>query len=90
MRDACEATYRICTEGALGETYHIAPREVLTVRAVAQMICAQLGLDHEQALEDAPERLGKDKAYFMDASKLRALGWSERIGIKEGMAEYGN
>lgn len=90
VRDACEATYLLCKSGTLGETYHIAPREVLTVHALATMICTQLGVNTHARMASRPDRLGKDIAYVLDSSKLRALGWSERITLKEGLAEYGN
>lgn len=90
VRDACEATYLLCKSGTLGETYHIAPREVLTVHALGTMICTQLGLNGIERLVGRPDRLGKDTAYIMNSDKLRALSWSERITIKEGLAEYGN
>jgi dTDP-glucose 4,6-dehydratase len=89
VRDACEATYLLCKSGKIGETYHIAPRGVLTTKAIAQMICSQLGLLHHEVLEDRPDRLGKDIAYIMDSSKIRALGWSEKITLTEGLGEYG-
>ena len=89
VRDACEATYLICLQGRKGETYHIAPKGIITVEALAKMICTQLGKPHG-LLTHRADRLGKDIAYIMDSSKLRAMGWSERIPLKEGLAEYGN
>lgn len=89
VKNAAEATYLVCKEGRAGETYHIAPQGVLTIAALAKMICAQIGADPALVV-DGPERRGKDLAYIMDSSKLRALGWSNRITLKEGLAEYGN
>lgn len=89
VRDAVEATYLLCKQGKLGETYHIAPQGVLTISALAKMICSQVGSD-PKLIVDGPERRGKDLAYIMDSSKLRVLGWSNRITLKEGLSEYGN
>jgi dTDP-glucose 4,6-dehydratase len=88
VKDACEATYLLCKDGKLGETYHIAPRGVLTIKSIAVMICNKLGLDHHDMLEDRPDRLGKDVAYIMDSTKIRSLGWSEKITLDEGLEEY--
>lgn len=90
VRDACEATYLLCLNGASGETYHIAPREIHTTRTVAQMICSQLGLEPSKVLADRADRLGKDIAYIMDTTKIRELGWNEKISLKEGLAQYGD
>lgn len=89
VKDACEATYMLCMHGHRGETYHIAPTGIHTTRSVATMICSQLGLDPHERLVDRADRIGKDIAYIMDSSKIRSLGWSDRIGLKEGLAEYG-
>jgi nucleoside-diphosphate-sugar epimerase len=36
-----------------------------------------------------PERLGKDHAYLLKSDKLRALGWTDTITLKQGLEEYG-
>lgn len=90
VKDACEATYLLCREGKTGETYHIAPQNIVTIEALAKMICAQLGLRWQDWLGEAPDRLGKDACYMLDSSKIRSLGWTDRITLKEGLAEYGH
>lgn len=90
VKDAAEATRKIASHGKAGETYHIAPQGVLSVSALARLICHQIGKDPNEWLYDTPERLGKDDAYILESSKLRKLGWSDKITIKEGLAEYGN
>ena len=89
VKDACEATYLLCLKGVVGETYHIAPGGILTIEALAKMICAQLGLRWQDWLGEAPDRVGKDQAYILDSQKVMDLGWIDRITIKEGLAEYG-
>ena len=89
VKDACEATYLICMKGKVGESYHISPGGVLTIDALAKMICAQLGLDWREWLGEVPDRRGKDLAYILNNQKIRDLGWIDRITIKEGLSEYG-
>ena len=89
VQDACEATYKLCKEGSPG-VYHIAPQELLTIHELASMICEQLGIPRAQRLETGPERRGKDLAYIMSTDKLRGMGWTERISLEQGLAEYGN
>jgi dTDP-glucose 4,6-dehydratase len=76
VKDACEATYKICKEGALGETYHISTRHALTVEELCKMIGVEIG-------PPIPDRLGKDRCYLLDSSKVRALGWKDRIRLPE-------
>jgi dTDP-glucose 4,6-dehydratase len=74
VKDACEATYLICKQGVPGETYHIAPKNVLPIRELVRMIGCEIG-------EDIPDRLGKDRSYMMDSSKLRGMGWTDKIRL---------
>jgi dTDP-glucose 4,6-dehydratase len=88
VRDACEATYRVCKQGVPGETYHIATKHVLTIQQLVKMICEMVGKKYGDCVESAPDRLGKDYCYMLDSAKVRALGWTDKIRITEGLAEY--
>jgi dTDP-glucose 4,6-dehydratase len=79
IKDACEATYLLCKEGRIGETYHISTRDIHWIREVVSMI----GCEYQE-VED---RLGKDAAYMLDSDKIRRLGWSEKIDLEAGLNE---
>lgn len=87
VRDACEATYLLCTKGTPGDTYHIAPRGVITIEALSRLIQARVG---KGTIASKRERLGKDLAYVLDSTKIRALGWNDTITLSQGLDEYGN
>ena len=50
------------------------------------MLCATLGVSFEGAVQNSPERPGKDGAYWLKSDKIRQLGWAERISLSEGIA----
>lgn len=79
IKDACEATYLLCKEGLIGETYHISTKEAHWIREVVSLI----GTEYEE-VED---RLGKDSAYLLNSDKIRRLGWSDKITLEEGLCE---
>ena len=79
VRDACEATYLICKEGQVGETYHISTNEAHSIKQVVEMIGCKY---HE--VED---RLGKDAYYLLNSDKLRSMGWKDTISLEEGLRE---
>lgn len=79
IKDACEATYLLCKEGLIGETYHISTQDAHWIREVVSMI----GCEYEE-VED---RLGKDAAYLLNSDKLRRLGWRETINLEQGLCE---
>jgi len=86
IRDVSAATWKIMTDGKLGETYHISTNEIVTIRALVERICAKLGLPFEDHVRVVGERLGKDLAYMLDSTKLReTLGWSDEISLEAGL-----
>lgn len=79
VRDACEATYLAATKGKPGEVYHISGREPLRIRELVEKI----GCEWVQT----PDRMAKDYAYLLDSTKIRKLGWRDRINLEEGLKE---
>jgi dTDP-glucose 4,6-dehydratase len=79
IKDACEATYKICKEGEVWETYHISTNKAHSIKEVVEMIGCKY--------EPAPERLGKDYAYLLNSDKLRAMGWKDTITLEQGLCE---
>jgi len=88
MRDVSDATWRVATDGASGETYHVSTGEVVTIRELVERICTKLDKRFEDCVEFVGERLGKDAAYMLDSDKLRrALGWTDAVGLDRGLDE---
>ena len=88
MQDVSAATLRIALDGVVGETYHISTDRMVSIRELVEMILSSLGKDFASGVEIVPERPGKDQAYMLDSSKLRAtLGWRDEIELEAGIAE---
>ena len=84
--DVMDATWRIMIGGTPGETYHISGDEVVSVRDLVERLCGKLGVPFEQAVEMAPERLGKDDTYALDSTKLKhTLGWRAEVTLDRGL-----
>lgn len=88
MHDVSDATWRITTQGTLGETYHISTNDIVSIREVVEMICTKLGVKFEDHVEVVGERLGKDAAYQLDSTKLRTeLNWTDTVTLDQGLDE---
>lgn len=62
-----------------GESY---PTQIFDVVAFC---CAACGLNFKDFVEIVDDRVGQDGQYWLDSSKLRALGWSPIIELEEGI-----
>lgn len=88
IRDVSEGERLIMEQGNIGEIYHLSPKQGVSVREVVETICLELGLKFEETIEIAPERLGQDKAYVIDSTKVsNQLGWGPKISLKEGIQQ---
>lgn len=88
IRDVSDATWRIMEGGKDGETYHISTNHVISIRDLVAQICIRLKVRFEDHVEIVGERLGKDSAYHLESSKVRAeLGWQDQISFDHGLDE---
>ncbi len=75
--DNCEAVDLVLRRGETGEIYNIGAGNEITNQELTLRILGRLGHDDSmiQAVED---RLGHDRRYSIDTTKIRALGWTPR------------
>ncbi len=84
--DVSDATWRVMTDGEIGQTYHISTDEIVSIRQLVERICEKMGVPFEDAAEVVGERLGKDAAYMLDSSKIRkTLDWADQITLDQGL-----
>lgn len=88
INDVSDATWKIMTNGVVGETYHISTEETVSIYRLVKLICEMMGVNFDDAVEVAGERLGKDAAYMLDSTKIRdTLFWSDKICLDQGLRE---
>lgn len=87
VRDHCEALALILKNGVPGEIYNIGGNCERINIDVARLILRTLGKP-ESLIVHVEDRLGHDRRYALDMSKLeRALGWRPRIPFETGLKE---
>ena len=88
MKDVCDATWKVMTDGNNGETYHISTDEVISIRSLVERICVKLNVAFDDHVEFVGDRIGKDSAYHLDSKKIRGeLRWEDKIPLEQGLDE---
>jgi dTDP-glucose 4,6-dehydratase len=82
--DNCEAVDRVRRDGATGEIYNIGAGNEITNQDLTLRLLARLGHD-ESMIEPVEDRLGHDRRYSIDTTKVRALGWSPRHDLDDAL-----
>ena len=73
-------------EGAAGEIYNIGAGNETPNRVLVDKLLALLGKD-ESSVEYVEDRLGHDRRYSVDITKITELGWTKRRTLDEALAE---
>ncbi|MEE9219750.1 MAG: dTDP-glucose 4,6-dehydratase [Acidobacteriota bacterium] len=84
--DHCEAIDLILTRGKLGEVYNIGAGSERTNLEVTEAILDHLGKPRS-LIQHVRDRLGHDRRYSLDSSKLRQLGWTPRRKFQQALRE---
>lgn len=86
MDDVSPATWAIARKGTVGDTYHISTPDIVSIRKLVEMICEMLSVPFEAHVDVAPDRIGKDDAYWLNSDKIRSeLNWTDQISLESGL-----
>lgn len=94
--DHVRALELVMNHGIVGESYNIGGNSERTNLAVVEAICDILdvkrplrsGKSHRDLITFVPDRLGHDRRYAIDTSKItRALGWKPLDSFESGLAK---
>ncbi len=86
VEDHCRAIDIILRQGKIGETYCIGGNGERENIWIVEQLLALLGKD-TSSIEYVTDRLGHDRRYAIDFTKIRTeLGWEPSVSLEEGMA----
>ncbi|MEK4228829.1 dTDP-glucose 4,6-dehydratase [Solibacillus sp. FSL H8-0538] len=84
--DHCVAIDLVLHEGVNGEVYNVGGHNERTNLEVVKTIIHSLGKS-EELIEFVTDRLGHDKRYAIDPTKLEQLGWKPTYTFETGIAQ---
>ncbi|MGH0683689.1 dTDP-glucose 4,6-dehydratase [Bacillus mycoides] len=84
--DHCAAIDLVMHEGVNGEVYNVGGHNERTNLEVVKTIISTLGKS-EELIEFVQDRLGHDKRYAIDPTKLEKLGWKPTYTFETGIAQ---
>lgn len=89
VTDHCRAILLLLDKGVKGNIYHVAGEVELANIDLAKKILGILGKPESLItfIDDWNIRPGHDRRYALDSSKIRALGWTPKYSLDEGIAE---
>lgn len=87
IQDVCDALYLIINKGEAGLTYHISTNHLISIKELVKKIISKLSFNPNKFIKFSKERIGKDKYYKLSSSKLRKLGWKDKVKLKDGIDE---
>lgn len=85
--DHCRGIQIVVERGEPGASYNIGGGEELTNRQLTEVILRHMGRDWDSSVEQVPDRLGHDRRYSLDDSRIRALGYAPSRTFDQGIEE---
>ncbi len=85
VEDHCRAIDTVIEKGKRGEVYNIGGNNERTNKEIALFLLDYFNKD-ESFIQYVKDRLGHDRRYAIDASKIKnELGWEPQISVEEGL-----
>jgi len=84
--DHCAGVRLALREGVAGQIYNIGAGNETPNRVLVDKLLALAGRD-EDLVEYVTDRLGHDRRYSVDITKITALGWTRKRSLDEALAE---
>jgi len=84
--DNCRAIDLILHKGELGQIYNVAAESEKTNLELTRLILKIMGKP-EGLIEYVKDRLGHDRRYSLDSSKMRSLGWQPQYVFEQALEQ---
>ena len=86
VEDNCAGVQIVLERGTEGDVYNIGAGNELTNKELTHAILDRCGKD-EDSIEFVEDRLGHDRRYSIDTTKIRAMGWAPQRSFDDALDE---
>ncbi|NPE27141.1 NAD(P)-dependent oxidoreductase [Methanococcoides sp. SA1] len=85
--DATDAFIKVSKFGKPGEVYCCGGTEYLTIESFIKKICTLMNKDFDKNVGTfvKPSQFKEIEEQYIDATKLKSIGWSPRVSLEEGL-----
>ncbi|KXT15014.1 hypothetical protein AC579_7773 [Pseudocercospora musae] len=84
--DAADAFDTILHKGEIGQIYNVDSRDEISNLGLADRLLRRFGVsDKQNTIQHTRDRPFNDMRYAVDGTKLRKLGWSQKVSFEEGL-----
>ena len=84
--DFSRAVYKCLKSGKIGQVYHIASDEYVSIKNLVRKICHKLSVNFNNAIKIGPERISQDRKYILDTKKIKNnLRWKPNVSLDKGL-----
>lgn len=81
--DLAKALMIVIERGEIGKIYNVGPDKPTSIKDVVAEVSRVTGIG--DFIDEVPGRLGEDSCYWLDSSRVKALGWKQTISLSEGI-----
>lgn len=89
-RDLAYAIQLVADSAPFGEVYNVGPDAPVSILEVVETCANETSVPLNELIEIVGERQGQDAQYWLDSSKIKRLGWEQKIPFTVGVADTAN
>ncbi|HEY1884165.1 MAG TPA: dTDP-glucose 4,6-dehydratase [Candidatus Cybelea sp.] len=86
VEDHARGILDVLERGETGRAYNLGGGTPMTNMELTRLLVEGCGRSMERHVEHVTDRLGHDRRYAIDSSRLHSLGWQPRVPFAEGIA----
>ena len=83
--DISRAILLVAENGKLGGLYNCGAEEPISIYDLVHTVAAMMGKELTEVCDLSAPRLGEDSRYWLDSTKIKALGWKPEIALTTGL-----